>query len=222
MAINPEDVGIEDQPELDPIFLREPENPKYQLMFPWGAGGNIVRHIIALHPGQEYLNIHATLVTDNDAKFRDLLNYQYPTTRSADAWLDVEWTTRHLYDESRITHYPPGSWHNLPTIIINPDRPEIVGVLYKIKNPGMNGWELADLIKHTEKFSKDIPNEEPLYENCMVLNFSDLISDFNSEWYHRIVEFVGLETNSEIEVMVSKVHAAWLRLQRELWGSYFK
>lgn len=222
MAIKPEDVGIDDQPELDPIYLREPDNPKYQIMFPWGAGGNIVRHLIALHPGQEYLNIAGERLTDPTEKFQDLIENQYPSNRVASSWLAVEWATRHLYNESRIAHHPPGSWHGLPTIIINPDRPDIVSILYQIKNPGMNGWELSELITYTKNFGADITREKMKYRKCLILNFSDLISDFNSAWYHKIVYFLELETSADIESMAKQVHNSWLWLQRQIWSNYFK
>lgn len=222
MAIRPEDIGIDDQPDLDPKYLREPDNPEYQLVFPWGAGGNILRHLIALHPGQEYLGIGGNQLTDVADKFRDLIEHQYPCGRGSSSWLSIEWSTRHLYNKSRIEHHPPASWHHLPTIIINPDRPEIVGILYKIKNPEMNGWVLPELIMSNVEFSNNIPNEVTLYKKCLVLKFSDLIADFNPTWYHEIVNFLGLETTREIEDMVAATHGAWVRLQRDLWSAYFK
>jgi hypothetical protein len=112
----------------------------------------MVRHLIGLHPDQELLDQHGNQLQSVEEKFENLMTYQYPLSRTAEHWLGQEWETRHMYNESRIEHWPPASRRSLPSIFIEPDLPRISIRLYQLKNPTMNGWDIKFGISMNEKF----------------------------------------------------------------------
>lgn len=206
----------------DSIYYREPDNPKYQVLFPWGAGGNLVRHLIGLHPGEELLDRFGNRIEDTEHKFQDLMTYQYPETRSAANWLKQEWETRYLYNESRVEHWPPASRRGLPTIIIDPDLPRISIRLYWLKNPEMNGWSIKfGVEKHIEFSKSHIPDQLPHHHRSVVMKFSDLLQPMSRSWYDPICELLNLQTNDRIYERCVEVHARWLGIQRTLWSEKF-
>lgn len=204
------------------IFYREPDRPKYQVLFPWGAGGNLIRHIIGLHPGEELLDQHGRRLNTVEEKFDNLMTYQYPIERQAEHWLGQEWETRYLYNESRVEHHPPASRRGLPTVIIDPDLPRISVRLYWAKNPAMNGWSIKFGVEQNKYFSEfHIPNQLPHHHQSVVVKFSDMMKPMTREWYTPICSLLNLQTNDSLFDLSAQVHARWLAIQRRIWSEKF-
>lgn len=212
-----------DPADPDAIYYRQPANPKYQIVFPWGAGGNLIRHLIGLHPGEELLDQLGQRLNTVDEKFENLMTYQYPVNRTAEHWLGQEWETRHLYDESRIEHWPPASWYGLPSIFIEPDMPRISIRLYQIKNPEMNGWDIKFGIGMNKLFSDEqMPECLPKQSKYAIVKFSELLEPLTYPVYQRICEVLGLQTNREVYDKCVLVHQRWIDIQRTLWSQKYK
>lgn len=217
MAVN------KDPDNPDSIFYREPANPKYQVIFPWGTGGNLIRHLVGLHPEQELLDQNGCRLESVEEKFHNLLTYQYPIDRSANRWLDQEWETRYLYDESRIEHWPPASRMSLPSIFIEPDMPRISLRLYQIKNPGMNGWDIKFGIGMNRMFANEhMPEYLPKHHKHMVIKFSELMKLLTAETYNQMCQMLELEKSADLYDMCLAVQQRWLEIQRTLWTKKYR
>lgn len=210
---------------LDPgsIYHRQPANPKYQVVFPWGAGGNMIRHLVGLHPGEELLDKTGLRLVTEEEKFNDLMTYQYPLGRMAEHWLGQEWETRHLYDESRIEHWPPASWYGLPSIFIEPDLPRISVRLYQIKNPNMNGWDIKFGIKMNQMFAAEQMIEYlPKHQKHIVIKFSQLLQPITPSIYQQMCGLLNLKTSADIYQMCVAVHQRWIAIQKTLWTEKYR
>ena len=212
-----------DPKDPNSIYYREPSNPKYQVVFPWGAGGNLVRHLIGLHPDQELLDQDGKRINSVEDKFENLMTYQYPLTRSAKHWLNQEWQTRHLYNCSKIEHWPPASDHSIPAIFIEPDLPRISIRLYQLKNPGMNGWGIKFGVTMNKKFRfEQMPEQIPSYRQVMVIKFSELLTPIELPLYNKLCLFLGLVSKPEIYDMCQQVHTRWIKIQELIWAEKYK
>lgn len=205
------------------IYHREPARPRYQVVFPWGAGGNLIRHLVGLHPDQELLDQHGVRLESVADKFENLMTYQYPRARSAEHWLGQEWETRHLYDESRIEHWPPASRFGLPSIFIVPDMPRISIRLYQLKNPSMNGWDIKFGIKMNQLFATEQLTEYyPKHRRAMQVNFSDLLSPMQPSIYNRMCQLLDLASEPYLYDMCVAVHQRWIDIQQTIWSQRYQ
>jgi len=212
-----------DPNDPDAIFYRQPAAPKYQIVFPWGAGGNMIRHLVGLHPGEELLDQQGNRLATVDEKFNNLMTYQYPASRMAEQWLAQEWETRHLYDESRIEHWPPASWYGLPSIFIEPDLPRISIRLYQIKNPKMNGWSVKFGVEMNKKFvDEQMVEGLPKHRKYMIVKFSQLLSPITPDIYSQMVDLLDLKTDDDIYKKCLEVQQRWIDIQKTLWLGKFK
>lgn len=202
----------------DAIYYREPSKPKYQIVFPWGTGGNMIRHLVGLHPDQELLDQAGCRLSTTEDKFENLMSYQYPMSRQAEHWLGQEWETRHLYNESRIEHWPPASRFGLPSIFIEPDMPRISIRLYQLKNPSMNGWDLKFGIKMNKLFANEQMAEYyPKHRRAMVIKFSELLQPMTIETYNKMCLLLDLASEPCIYDMCIAVHQRWIDIQNSIW-----
>jgi hypothetical protein len=175
-----------------------------------------------LHPDQELLDQNGQRLGSVEEKFYNLMTYQYPMGRTAADWLGKEWETRHLYDGSRIEHWPPASRFGLPSIFIEPDMPRISLRLYQLKNPAMNGWNLKFGIGMNQMFvNEQMPDCLHKHRSHMVIKFSELLEPITTGKYNELCRLLDLATEPWIYDMCVAVHQRWLDIQRTLWSQKY-